>query len=184
MIVILRQLLAAILSIAVPLAAMSYDTRNRLVTKATPQGTLSYSYDAAGDVKTIQSSNVNGASMSYGYDALNRLSTATDANGATTYSYDNVGNLAGFTYPNGVAHAYSYDNRNRLTNLGVAKGGTSLAGYSYLLDASGHRLSVTELRGRTVNYGYDNLYCLTSETSASHSISPCPNRQLLKRLLR
>jgi RHS repeat-associated protein len=145
----------------------TYGTRNRLMTRATPQGTLSYTYDAAGDVKTIQSSNVNGARVSYGYDALNRLATVTDTNGATSYSYDNVGNLAGFTYPNGVAHAYSYDNRNRLTNLGVAKGGTNLAGYSYLLDASGHRLSVTELTGRTVNYGYDNLYRLTSETIAS-----------------
>ena len=34
-------------------------------------------------------------------------------------------------------------------------------------DASGHRLSVSELSGRTVNYGYDNLYRLTSETIAS-----------------
>src|SRR3989442_13357371 len=34
-----------------------YDNRNRLVSKATPEGTLTYSYDAAGDVKTIQPSN-------------------------------------------------------------------------------------------------------------------------------
>jgi YD repeat-containing protein len=52
-----------------------------------------------------------------------------------------------------------------LTNLGVAGGPAGqIAGYSYLLDASGHRLSVTELSGRTVNFGYDNLYRLTSET--------------------
>ena len=69
--------------------------------------------------------------------------------------------------PNGVVHTYGYDNRNRLTNLGVAKGTNQLAGYSYLLDASGHRLSVTELSGRTVTYGYDNLYRLTNETIAA-----------------
>jgi len=34
------------------------------------------------------------------------------------------------------------------------------------VDAAGHRTSVAELNGRTVNYGYDNLYRLTSETIA------------------
>jgi len=41
--------------------------------------------------------------------------------------------------------------RNRMTNLGVANGSTQLADYGYLLDAAGHRLSVTELSGRAVN---------------------------------
>jgi YD repeat-containing protein len=54
-----------------------------VTSKATPEGTLSYSYDTASDVKTIQSSNTGGAGMTYGYDALDRLSTVTDANGAT-----------------------------------------------------------------------------------------------------
>ena len=35
------------------------------------------------------------------------------------------------------------------------------------LDAAGHRTGVTELSGRAVGYGYDNLYRLTSETIAS-----------------
>jgi YD repeat-containing protein len=51
-----------------------------------------------------------------------------------------------------------------LTSLGVAKGATQVAGYSYLLDNVGHRLSVTELSGRTVMYGYDGVYRLKSET--------------------
>ena len=82
-----------------------------------------------------------------------------------------MGNLQSFAYPNGVTHGYSYDTRNRLTNLGVANGTTHLAGYGYLLDAAGHRLSVTELSGRTVNYGYDDLYRLTNETIAADSNS-------------
>jgi len=43
----------------------------------------------------------------------------------------------------------------------------AIASYAYTLDASGHRTSVTELSGRTVNYSYDNLYRLTNETIAS-----------------
>ena len=41
----------------------SYDNRDRVLTKATPEGTLSYTYDAHGNVLTIASSNANGASM-------------------------------------------------------------------------------------------------------------------------
>src|SRR5439155_6080178 len=55
-----------------------YDNRDRLRTKVTPEGTLNYTYDAHGNALTINSSNTNGASMTYTYDVLNRLATATD----------------------------------------------------------------------------------------------------------
>jgi RHS repeat-associated protein len=44
--------------------------------------------------------------------------------------------------------------------------GSPLAGYVYTLGAAGNRLSVQELSGRTVQYAYDDLYRLTSETIA------------------
>ncbi len=128
-----------------------------------PFGTLSYTYDNAGDVLSIKSSNTGGISDVYTYDVLNRLSTVTDAAGATTYSYDAVGNLQSFAYPNGVAHTYAYDTLNRLTQVGAAKG-TALSSHTYTLGAAGNRLSVAELSGRNVAYGYDSLYRLTSET--------------------
>jgi RHS repeat-associated protein len=149
----------------------TYDTRNRLTQKQTPAGTLNYTYDNAGDVLTIASSNTNGVSLAYTYDTLNRLATVTDnrllaqgaASGTTTYNYDTVGNLQDFTYPNGVKHAYSYDMLNRLTQVGASKNATALSNYAYTLGAAGNRTSVAELSGRTVAYGYDALYRLTSE---------------------
>jgi RHS repeat-associated protein len=42
-----------------------------------------------------------------------------------------------------------------------------VASYQYTLGTSGNRTGVTELSGRTVAYGYDNLYRLTSETIAN-----------------
>jgi len=149
-----------------------------MTSKQTPFGTLSYTYDSAGDLLTLASSNTNGASLTYTYDKLNRLSTVTDnrllaqgaASGATTYNYDEVGNLQNFTYPNGVTHAYTYDTLNRLTQLCVGTaapgcaGGQKLASYVYTLGAAGNRTSVAELTGRTVGYVYDSLYRLTSET--------------------
>ena len=149
-----------------------YDTRNRLTSKQTPFGTLGYTYDPAGDLLTLTSSNTNGVLLTYTYDTLNRLSTVTDnrllaqgaASGVTTYNYDAVGNLQSFAYPNGVTHAYTYDTLNRLTQMGASKNSTAISNYVYTLGAAGNRTSVAELTGRTVAYVYDSLYRLTSET--------------------
>lgn len=43
----------------------NYDQRDQLVSKATPQGTLSYTYNAMGNLLTLRSSNVNGVSVDY-----------------------------------------------------------------------------------------------------------------------
>jgi RHS repeat-associated protein len=91
------------------------------------------------------------------------LSTVTDASGAASYNYDAVGNLQNFSYPNGVTHAYSYDTLNRLTQMGTAKNAMGISNYAYTLGPAGNRLTVAELSGRSVNYGYDSLYRLTSE---------------------
>jgi YD repeat-containing protein len=113
----------------------------------------------------MHSSNPGRASDTYTYDELNRLATVTDASGVTTYNYDAVGNLGGYTYPNGVATSYAYDGQNRLVQVcvgtaapGCAGGQGALASYSYSLGPAGNRLTVAELSGRTVAYGYDALY--------------------------
>ena len=75
---------------------------------------------------------------------------------------------------------YGYDALNRLTSMqslcgtpasGAASGcgavNTPIASYTYTLGPTGNRQSVAELSGRTVTYGYDDLYRLTSETVAS-----------------
>jgi choice-of-anchor C domain-containing protein len=150
----------------------SYDNRDRLLSKATPQGTLSYSYDPAGNLTRIQSNHAGGAAMDYAYDPRNRLATVTDAEGrVTTYSYDAVGNLAGFLYPNGVQTTYTYNPLNRLTNVTGARGGT-LASYTYTLGPSGNRTAVTEASGRRVDYTYDDLYRLRSETISADPTGP------------
>ena len=161
-----------------------YDGADRPQIFYKPAGTLSYTWDLAGNLTALS----GGLGVTYSYDALNRLSTVHENNtGTTSYTYDNVGNLASMTYPNGVVHTYTYDTRNRLTNLGVNNSSGPIESYAYTLDAAGHRTSVTELSGRTVNYTYDNLYRLASETIAngsggqngtiSYTYDPVGNRQ-------
>jgi RHS repeat-associated protein len=155
----------------------TYDNRDRMLSKATPEGNLSYTYDARGNVLTINSSNVNGASMTYTYDVLNRLATAKDnrvaAQGgpstATTYSYDPAGNLTGYTSPNTLTTSNIFDNLNRLaqtctaTSSPACSAGTKRSSYTYTLGNAGNRANVLELGGRNATYGYDEDYRLKSE---------------------
>lgn len=92
------------------------------------------------------------------------MAGVTETNtGTTSYIYDVVGNLAAVTYPAGVTSSFIYDAKNQLTNLSIGRGGSNFAGYAYTLDATGHRLTISELTGRMVNYTYDQTYRLTSE---------------------
>jgi RHS repeat-associated protein len=158
----------------------TYDTRDRLLTKTTPFGTVTYTYDAAGNVLSLKSSNAGGSSMAYTFDSLNRLDSVTSASGKTAYTYDVVGNLSSFAYPNSVSTSYTYNALNRLTSMqsicgsgtGCRSPGAPISSYAYTLAPTGNRLSVAELSGRTVRYGYDDLYRLTSESisgAAAHN---------------
>ena len=151
----------------------SYDIRNRLESKQTPFGTLTYIYDDAGNVGTVRSSNTNGVSVDYTYDELNRLKTVKDNRllalngGVTTYNYDAVGNLDNYQYPNAVKTTYNYNSLNRLTSMNTAVSATTQSSYTYTLGPAGNRTAVSELGGRTVNYTYDDLYRLKTENIAN-----------------
>ncbi|HEY2170226.1 MAG TPA: RHS repeat-associated core domain-containing protein, partial [Candidatus Angelobacter sp.] len=153
------------------ITAYTYDNRDRLSSKSTPAGTLTYTHDAAGNVLTINSSNANGASLAYSYDADNRLSSVIDnrllahgaPSGVTSYSYDPAGNLLSYNYPNAVQTSQVYDALNRITQLSSVKG-APLSTFNYTIGAAGNRLSASELGGRSVSYTYDSDYRLTSES--------------------
>jgi YD repeat-containing protein len=157
---------------------------DRITAKATPEGTLNYTYDAAGHVASISSGNMNDASMSYTYDDLDRLSTVEDnrLNGAeTTYSYDSASNVATVTYPNGVQSTFTYDTLNRVTGLT-----SQPAAYTYQRGPTGNLISTTESGGRQVGWTYDGRSRLTNETislapsghngSVGYGLEPVGNR--------
>jgi YD repeat-containing protein len=152
----------------------------------TPEGTLNYTYDLAGNVASIASSSVHGASMAYTYDSLSRLSTVVDNNlpagqNTTSYAYDSASNLVTVTGPNQLQSTIQYDSLNRLTSLN-----SSTASYSYQLGATGNRTGATESNGRTITWNYDGIYRLTSEAvsndpsggngAVSYALDPVGNR--------
>jgi RHS repeat-associated protein len=149
----------------------TYDTRDRVAT-------LSYSYNAVGNLATSTSSTPGGYEMAYEYDALNRLSAALDHNNLdaqnqptrTGYTYTAVGTLSRVTLPNTLQHFYNYNTRHQLTSCGIANAASqTLLGYAYTLNALGQRTQTDEFSTgttpvRTVNYLYDALHRLTGES--------------------
>ena len=163
-----------------------YDSLDRLITKATPEGTLNYTYDAAGNLASMASSNANGTSVAYTWDQDNRLSSVVDnrlpaGQNTTVYSYDPASNLATVSYPNGVQSTFTYDDLDRLAALTAPQ-----ASYTYTLSPTGNRTAVTESSGRTLNWSYDGIYRLTQEAisldphgkngTAAYGLDPVGNR--------
>ncbi len=159
----------------------TYDPRNRLLTKATPEGTLTYTYDASGNVASIDSSNANGTSVAYAWDEANQLSTVTDnrLGGMTTAAYTGTGRPASLAQPNGVGVTYGYDSLDRVTSMAWQKGtNPAFASWAYGYNQRGQRTSSTDVTAREAAYGYDAASRLTSETITGDPSGPTGNGSL------
>jgi YD repeat-containing protein len=142
-------------------------------------------YDAAGNLESMNSNHTHGVSATYGYDELNRLTSVVDSNlsgsNTTSYSYDNANNVGTVTYPNQVEMHFIYDTLNRVTGFS-----SQPASYTYQRGPTGNLTSVAESSGRQVGWNYDGIYRLTNETislapsghngSVGYGLDPVGNR--------
>ena len=88
----------------------------RITGYTSPEGTVSYTYDANSNVLTVNDSH---GTITRTYDALNRVSSYTDTYGKVIrYGYDAVGNLSKLIYPDNTAVTYAYD-ANHQFQLGL-----------------------------------------------------------------
>jgi RHS repeat-associated protein len=145
----------------------AYDLRDRLLTKTAVAGTLSYTYDPAGNVATLRSSNVNGTSVDYTWDAANQLVSVSDNRlvGMTSAAYTMTGRPASMAEPNGVAASYSYDALDRILSMAWRKSNApAFASWGYTYSARGQRLTSLDMGGRQAAYSYDVDGWLRSET--------------------
>ncbi len=144
-----------------------YDARHRLVMKSAPAGTLTYTYDASGNVTAIRSSNPNGTSVDYDWDPADELASVTDnqAGGVTATTYTTTGRAALVAEANGLRATYAYDALDRVTSLAWQQGTASpVEKWSYTHNQRGQRVTATDVTGRQAAYGYDALSRLASET--------------------
>lgn len=157
----------------------SYDSKGNLITAANKHISYTFSYDAAGRVKSVSDStgkvisyeydllgnktkmiSPEGKSLTYTYDKANRLTSIVNG-GTFIFGYDARGQRSSLTYPNGDTATYAYDKQGRLTSL-VRKNaaGSIIGSNSYTLDKTGNRQTNTT-QDRTSSYSYDNIYRLT-----------------------
>ena len=141
----------------------TYNSMDGLTRVDYPDGSyVSYRYDKSNRLTKVSTAFGDTA---YQYDALDRITRVVDRNGyATVYEYDANGNRTAVKYANGLTVSYEYDKLNRLIcEETIDSDSNIVVKYVYTLGASGERIKVEEL-DRTVEYTYDSLYRLTSET--------------------
>jgi YD repeat-containing protein len=126
----------------------TYDGLDRLLTETTPNGTVTYTYDAAGRRASMA---VPGqATISYGYDNADRLTSITQGSAVASFAYDDANRRTRLTLPNGVKTEYAYDNASRLTGLTYKLGAATLGNLTYTNDAASQRTKVIGTWARTL----------------------------------
>jgi RHS repeat-associated protein len=124
-----------------------YDGLDRLTSETTPEGSISYTYDAAARRATMT---VTGQpQVAYTYDNADRLTSITQSSATVSFSYEDADRRTVLTLPNGVTVEYGYDTAAQITSLTYKLGATTLGDLSYTYDLSGRRTSVGGTWART-----------------------------------
>lgn len=98
----------------------NYDRFNRLIKKVGTNGSIEYTYNAKGKVRTVKD-NINANTENYTYDLADRLAKSEDTNGfKKEYSYDKNSNVNKTKYTLGTDSKetkYNYDRDNRINSI-------------------------------------------------------------------
>ena len=126
-------------------------------------------YDAVGN--STEETDGNGHRTTHTYDARNQRVATTDARGNTTnFSFDPVGHSLMTTDALGVLTLNRYDAVGQLVAVTLNYNASSLPNAqtnvttSYVYDAVGNRVSITNPNGATVSFSADLLGHLVTET--------------------
>src|SRR5690554_1896977 len=139
------------------------DCCGQLVRVDNPDGSyMEYEYD---DNKNITARITPWSRTEYTFDALNRNDSVYANDGTVTACfYDVIGRRDSTYNSNGTSVRYEFDNLNRLTRVTNYNSGGVISDFAYTVNNAGIKTSVTEADGSRVDYGYDDLYRLISET--------------------
>jgi len=134
------------------------DNGNLTQISGQPNGTLTFSYDASGNIESFNDAN---GSTAFTYDVFGNISQQTDAeNTVTTFEYDNNGNttqeITTRTLADGTTATLvtlmEYDDENRLTKVTDAEGNVTETIYN----SAGERIEQIDALGRSTKYIYDD----------------------------
>jgi RHS repeat-associated protein len=142
-----------------PVTTNTYDANGNLASTVEPRGNVtsanpdhyrtSFTYDAAGRVKTEARPDPDGA--------------GPKTPSVTTNDYDAVGNLRWVRDANGRQATYTHDAAGRILTVAGPPPAGGLTTYTY--DDAGHVLTRKDDNNHTTTFAYDNAGRLLSETS-------------------
>ena len=144
--------------------------------------TVTYTYDANGDLVSVTDKNGNVSSFTYEdhyitgvtaadgtsvstnqYDDDGRLISTTDANGNTiTFEHDIDGQIETVTNRLGYTTVYTYDENGNVLTVTDGRGNTT----TYTYDSNNNKISETDPLGNTITYSYDSNNNLTNATNS------------------
>jgi RHS repeat-associated protein len=116
--------------------------------QSAPTSTITYGYDAHGDVTSVVDSR-NGT-YKLGYDAFDRLTEVSGPNGTVGYNYNADGQRQAMTLNGEQAVSYGYDADGRLTGIETPNGNVSLT-----YDRAGRQTRAVLPDGDSENYTYN-----------------------------
>jgi RHS repeat-associated protein len=125
----------------------AYDGLDRLMSEASPSGTVSYTYDADGRRATMTVAGQG--TVTYGYDDAHRLTSITQGTNAIGMTYDDANRRSTLTLANGIVATYGYDSADHLTSLAYTLNGNPVGDLTYAYDLAGQRTSVGGSLART-----------------------------------
>ncbi|SFS76370.1 DNRLRE domain-containing protein [Marininema halotolerans] len=134
-------------------ARYTYDENDRIASRKNEDGTVSlYHYNGAGDLTQQVILGTDGEerdSLTYTYDAKGNITQVKSSQGTTSYAYDALEQLTKETLPDGTVTSYTYDaTGNRLTKTVTKDGNSTTTNYTYD-DAD----QMTQVNGK--DYTYD-----------------------------
>ena len=106
-----------------------------MIDEQTPQGEVTYSYDADSRLQTRTV--VGETPVSYAWDNAGNPRSAVQGSATLTYAYDSAGRLSSTTLPNGVVVAYTYDGDSRIAAIAYSNGSGPIGNLTYTYDANG-----------------------------------------------
>jgi len=126
-----------------------FDGLDNLTDEQSPQGEVTYAYDAASRRTSMTVAGQN--AVNYTYDNANRLTQIAQGSSTVGFSYDNANRRTSLTLPNAMVLAYNYDADSRATAMTWTLGGNPVGDLEYSYDADGRVI------GKSGSFAQTNL---------------------------
>lgn len=159
--------------------SMEYDVAGNQTKLVDPSaGTIIFTYDAFGNLKTQK--NARNQTTTYNYHTDGRVSSKVTPEGTTSYTYNGNEQLTGISSPGSVSRSYTYDSKGRVETISETIPGQSALSTSFTYDTKGRLSTRTHPSGivETNNYNsYGYLASISAGGSTRYTINTMNARQ-------